>query len=241
MIKETSTCSYLMVIQTPRLCSDVAFLPPQENLAHPISCRPVIPEADVDEWTLQKLEGTIRESEQRLAELENENPLRDMEKGADGRSKKRPVIGGIEVGAQKWVGSEGKVLEKSAIVGGGPEKFIATIATSSGYQMTNEEMKKLGIKDPDDVVTWKNKLAKKSKNAWKLDLVDTARGPEFRWMEEEYEEEPNLDDKADKGQGGPKSNSRDQSNRKDGKGTRQGKQEEAESEEGSEEVFKDEL
>ncbi|OTA36250.1 hypothetical protein BTJ68_05475 [Hortaea werneckii EXF-2000] len=29
LIKETSTCAYLMVIQTPRLCDDVAFLPPK--------------------------------------------------------------------------------------------------------------------------------------------------------------------------------------------------------------------
>lgn len=41
-IKEVTTCAYLMVVQTPRLCSDVAFLPPKEVRAHAISCRPVI-------------------------------------------------------------------------------------------------------------------------------------------------------------------------------------------------------
>ena len=41
-IKEVTTCAYLMVVQTPRLCGDVAFLPPKEVRAHAISCRVVI-------------------------------------------------------------------------------------------------------------------------------------------------------------------------------------------------------
>ncbi|OIW25745.1 hypothetical protein CONLIGDRAFT_663420 [Coniochaeta ligniaria NRRL 30616] len=41
-IKEVTTCAYLMVVQTPRLCdADVAFLPPEEGRAHGIVCRPV--------------------------------------------------------------------------------------------------------------------------------------------------------------------------------------------------------
>ncbi|KAJ9143411.1 Glucosidase II beta subunit-like protein [Pleurostoma richardsiae] len=41
-IKEVTTCTYLMLVQTPRLCEDVAFLPPKETRAHPISCRPIV-------------------------------------------------------------------------------------------------------------------------------------------------------------------------------------------------------
>lgn len=37
-IKEVTTCTYLMVVQTPRLCQDVAFMPPKEGRAHPITC-----------------------------------------------------------------------------------------------------------------------------------------------------------------------------------------------------------
>lgn len=238
MIKETSTCSYLMVIQTPRLCSDVAFLPPQENLAHPISCRPVIPESQIDAWTLDKLEGGIREAE-RL--LEEENLLRDMAEGANGRTKKRPVVGGIEVGAMKLVGSEGKVIEKSAVAGGGPERLMGTIATSSGFQMTRDEMRKLGIKDPEDVEIWKAELAKKTKNAWRLDLVDTARGPEYRWIEGD-EEDVKLEENSGKEQGKDKEDkTRNKSqDRSAAKGKKKEKSED-ESAEGSEEVYKDEL
>ncbi|GAB1312647.1 Protein OS-9 [Madurella fahalii] len=41
-IKEVTTCTYLMVVNTPRLCADVAFQPPKETRAHPITCRQII-------------------------------------------------------------------------------------------------------------------------------------------------------------------------------------------------------
>lgn len=40
-IKEVTTCTYLMVVQTPRLCADAAFLPPKEARAHAVTCRRV--------------------------------------------------------------------------------------------------------------------------------------------------------------------------------------------------------
>lgn len=40
-IKEVTTCAYLMVVNTPRLCDDVAFLPPRETTANAITCRPI--------------------------------------------------------------------------------------------------------------------------------------------------------------------------------------------------------
>lgn len=42
LIKETLTCAYLMVVETPRLCNDVAFQPPQKDEANSITCRPVL-------------------------------------------------------------------------------------------------------------------------------------------------------------------------------------------------------
>ncbi|KAK9234588.1 glucosidase II beta subunit-like protein-domain-containing protein [Lipomyces kononenkoae] len=41
-IKEVTTCRYLMVIHTPRLCQDVAFLPPKEDRANEIKCRRIM-------------------------------------------------------------------------------------------------------------------------------------------------------------------------------------------------------
>lgn len=40
-IKEVTTCAYLMVVNTPRLCDDAAFLPPRETTANPITCHPI--------------------------------------------------------------------------------------------------------------------------------------------------------------------------------------------------------
>ena len=243
MIKETSTCSYLMIIYTPRLCNDVAFLPPQENLAHPLSCKPVIPESDVDTWTLARIEEKAKEAD-RLVAFENENPFREMQDGAEGTSRRKPVIGGIEVGAKSLVGTEGKVIEKSVVVGGGKETFVGTVASSSGHQMSKEEMKRLKITDPQDVEKLKRNLQKLAgRKGWKLDLVDTPRGREFRGIiEADEEDEAGHQDKP-KSKGGREAGDKDTENARD-ETMDYADTEDYEDEgpqEGSEEVYKDEL
>ncbi|KAK9359562.1 glucosidase II beta subunit-like protein-domain-containing protein [Lipomyces starkeyi] len=47
-IKEVTTCRYLMVIHTPRLCQDVAFLPPKEDRANEIKCQRIMSEEDME-------------------------------------------------------------------------------------------------------------------------------------------------------------------------------------------------
>ncbi|KKA26180.1 hypothetical protein TD95_003753 [Thielaviopsis punctulata] len=53
-IKEVTTCAYLMVVNTPRLCKDAAFLPQKEDAANVIDCREILPAEyaaeDGDEW-----------------------------------------------------------------------------------------------------------------------------------------------------------------------------------------------
>jgi protein OS-9 len=267
MIKETSTCSYLMVIDTPRLCHDVAFSPPQKDIAHPITCQAVIPAADAEEWAAATIEAKVRETERLLALAEsennaNENPLREMSDGLEGSTKRGAIIGGIEVGAKVLVGSEGKVIEKSVVVGGGKETYIGTIASSDGTQMTEEEMKKLNIPDLKDVEKLKTNLRKLAgKKGWKLDLVDTPRGREFRGIieAEDQDDETSKDTKS----GSTKKDGRTADGAKSGKGTAKGKgagkqervervepvdedevvaeDEEEQVHEGSEEVYKDEL
>lgn len=248
-----------MVIDTPRLCHDVAFLPPQKNLAHPITCQAVIPAADAEEWEIATLEAKARESERLLALAESEdnantNPLRDITDGLEGSTRRGAVIGGIEVGAQSLVGSAGKVIEKGVVVGGGKETFVGTVAASDGTQMTKEEMKKLNIPDPKDVEKLKGNLRKLAgKKGWKLDLVDTPRGREFRGIIEAED----ADEETPRGKEGEKDDKDGKATRKEkadkgaGKGMGAGKQEQAaadlapeeaeELQEGSEEVYKDEL
>jgi protein OS-9 len=239
MIKETSTCSYLMIIYTPRLCHDVAFQPPQENLAHPVSCQLVIPESDVDAWTSERLVDRITETE-RLVALEKDNPLREMEDGAEGTSRRGPVIGGIEVGAQMLVGSEGKVIEKGVVAGGGKETYVATVASSDGKTISAAEMKKLHIQDPKHVETLKRDLKKLAgRKEWRLELVDTPRGREFRAIIE-ADEEPKKKEKVDEGE--EKGRGMKKEGETKGKATEKVyDMDDEEVEAGSEEVFKDEL
>ncbi|PHH54773.1 Protein OS-9 -like protein [Ceratocystis fimbriata CBS 114723] len=57
-IKEVTTCAYLMVINTPRLCKDAAFLPQKEAAANVINCREIAPKdlspAEADAWFAQR-------------------------------------------------------------------------------------------------------------------------------------------------------------------------------------------
>jgi protein OS-9 len=244
MIKETSTCSYLMIVDTPRLCHDVAFLPPQKDFAHPITCQPVIPESQVEDFTAKQLASKLKEAERLIAEHDdaNSNPLREVIDGIEGSSKRGPVIGGIEVGAQALVGSEGKVIEKSVVVGGGKEVYVGTVASSDGKQWSKEEMKKHNIADPKDVEKLKGNLKKLAgRKGWKLDLVDTPRGREFRGIIE-AEDQDELEKKAKK-----KEEKEEKSGMGNNKEAKQQKvdeeeyEEEEEFQEGSEEVYKDEL
>jgi protein OS-9 len=254
MIKETSTCSYLMIVDTPRLCHDVAFLPPQDNLAHRITCQPVIPDAEVEDWrtaAAARLANKITEAERLIAhdhDDANLNPLREVAEGLEGSTKRGPIIGGIEVGAQALVGSEGKVIEKSVVVGGGKETYIATVASSDGKQMSKEEMKKLNIPDPKDVEKFKTNLKKLAgKKGWKLDLVDTPKGREFRGIIEADDM-----DEGKAGKEGKKDGKKEKGEDKGGMGTEKKQDKKADVEddgdegdegdvEGSEEVYKDEL
>jgi protein OS-9 len=253
LIKETSTCAYLIVIDTPRLCHDAAFLPPQHNLAHPVACRPVVSAAHVADVALDPLRDHPEH------DLANTNPLRDLTDGLEGSTRRRPVIGGIEVGAHALVGSEGKVIEKSVIVGGGKEVYVATVANSEGHQMAKDEMKKLGIRDPADVDEFKANVKRVAgSKAWKLDLVDTPRGREFRGIIEtedsdKLEGEAKGDTKAKakgdtkphdtpvtRGSGSGSGSSSDASTLKEQQ-TDADDDGEEESHSGTEEVYKDEL
>ncbi|KAJ4289268.1 Protein OS-9 [Collariella sp. IMI 366227] len=54
-IKEMTTCTYLMLVHTPRLCDDMAFQPPKPIRAHPIRCRQIIASEDEESaWRYHK-------------------------------------------------------------------------------------------------------------------------------------------------------------------------------------------
>jgi protein OS-9 len=57
-IKEVTTCTYLMVVQTSRLCQDVAFMPPKEGRAHPVTCHRIDDGTNVPENGWLGVKGT---------------------------------------------------------------------------------------------------------------------------------------------------------------------------------------
>ena len=167
-IKEVSTCSYLMVIYTPRLCNDVAFLPPRENKANPITCQEIVTEDAVPEYEARK-------------KVERER------KSVSANPAGRPVVAGIEVGGMKQVGKEGQRLEPPAqIAPMGPnagnnkaDLLARQEAPEKGgkeYRLSKTEIKKLGLEPKlvDEAVRELKQVA--AGKAWKLEVFDAPMG-----------------------------------------------------------------
>ncbi|KAI4113785.1 MAG: hypothetical protein LQ345_005313 [Seirophora villosa] len=217
-IKEVSTCTYLMVIYTPRLCNDVAFLPPRENKAVPITCEEVLAStSDVPEWRERKQ----KEKERKLIAAS---------------SSGRPVVGTIEVGGMKLVGKEGQRLEtppNTAFTMSGEgtiksETLARQESKEDGAKVTkvsDEELKKMGL-DPEIVDRARKDLAEVAGGkGWKLEVFEVGEGArELRGVVEGEE------DKADEGVGNGNNEE-----------TYVYAEEDEEGEDGSEEIYKDEL
>ncbi|CZR58216.1 related to Protein OS-9 homolog [Phialocephala subalpina] len=161
-IKEVTTCSYLMVVYTPRLCSDVAFMPPKETKANPIVCRVVVPEKDIDS--------------------RREMKLIDEKKDELGTQEKKPNvnIGGLVVGAGKWMNKDGARMPIPKDFGKEDQgKVIEVIATAKSkaeggkIEMISEsDMQKIDL-EPEMVEQLKHEVQKMAKEkGWRIEVVD---------------------------------------------------------------------
>lgn len=98
-VKEISICCYLMVVYTPRLCDDVAFLPPTEGRANMVKCKEVLGEEGAVEWNIK------RGKEKRLKKLMGE--FERVVGGEEGEGKKGiKGISGGGAGKKKEVGRD---------------------------------------------------------------------------------------------------------------------------------------
>ncbi|MCJ1394886.1 Protein OS-9 [Xylographa bjoerkii] len=215
-IKEVSTCSYLMVIYTPRLCNDVAFLPQKETKAHQIICQEIVPEDDVDDWLIKKSAEADRKA---------------LNAGTtDGQA--RPMVGGIEVGGMKIIGKDGRRIEPPRAAN--PAEGKADVVAKSDpnqkggkvQKLSAEDLKKLDL-DPEVVEELRKKLQELAGDkGWTLEVVDGPAG--FRELRGIVEE----DDEEDEAAGATS----------DGKAPDSGGEvQDTDTAEGSEEVYKDEL
>ena len=215
-IKEVSTCSYLMVIYTPRLCNDVAFLPQKETKAHQIICQEIVPEDEVDDWLIKKSAEADR---------------RALNAGTtDGQA--RPMVGGIEVGGMKIIGKDGRRIEPprpTEPLDGKADIVAKSDPNQKGgrvQKLSAEDMKKLDL-DPEVVEDLRKKLQELAGDkGWTLEVVDAPGGfRELRGIVEADDEEDEVAGTTSDGEGPDKGG--------DAQDTDMG--------EGSEEIYKDEL
>ncbi|EXJ77849.1 hypothetical protein A1O3_09008 [Capronia epimyces CBS 606.96] len=158
-IKETATCSYLMIIYTPRLCNDVTFQPPKESRVHSLKCREIISEDDVPLWEARHEEG-------------NSRPTLDQ-----GQTQ-QVFLGNVELGGMRYLGRDGKKLEKGRIVLTQDEKAETVIMQKNGHisSLSKAELKKLDLSQ-EDVDAFRKELQKLAgAKDWKIERLDDVNG-----------------------------------------------------------------
>ncbi|KAK3990667.1 glucosidase II beta subunit-like protein-domain-containing protein [Cladorrhinum sp. PSN332] len=256
-IKEVTTCTYLMVIHTPRLCEDVAFKPPEAIWANPITCRHVI--RNEEEESAWRYKMRVEASEflgvagtQKSKNKDSKTPFTGM------------TIGGTVVGAQKFVGGETKdgkpafrlipprhvsAAQKAVVVKevlARKDKDATTVET-----MTEEELKELEI-DLKTLEDLKAEIERKTGNGgWRLEMIDAPGQPrQFIAVVDDPEDAGDNDNGVRKGEVPQNGGNKGEKKRKAGSDKASGKDKgqkkkdatSGDETEGSEEVFfKEEL
>jgi protein OS-9 len=196
-IKEVTTCAYLMVVHTPRLCADVAFQPPKEARANIISCRTIVPESREAEWHARKT-------------VEAHSAMVGQPKGA----AKPPIsIGGIIVGGKRLLDrGEGKEPHRLAPPRGfnagnngnrngdsegRADAHVEIVAQGKSKEegskidiLTPEELEELGL-SPEMIQELQEELLKLAGDkGWKLEIVEVEGEPtEIQGIIEDEEDE----------------------------------------------------
>jgi protein OS-9 len=193
-----------MVLHTPRLCNDVAFQPPQKDAANSISCTPILRPEEAETYVHEQEAYKSAAQEAQIWEA-NPDAAAAFGMAGDASDDELPVqiVGDIIVGGHAIV-PEGVKIEKSGIVGG-KDKYIDTIANSGGKSLSKEELKKLGL-DGSRAIENLEKLKKDVEamakgEKWKVVVVDTPRGREYRGIVGEDESDAGKGQKKNKGRG----------------------------------------
>ncbi|KAK4185110.1 glucosidase II beta subunit-like protein-domain-containing protein [Podospora australis] len=104
-IKEVTTCTYLMVVQTPRLCDEVSFLPPKPSRRHAIDCRQIVSnEEEEASWRYRKRV----EAGEFLGLGQGQHAKHQLPKDQMVNQYSGLSVGGVVVGGQKVLGGTTK-------------------------------------------------------------------------------------------------------------------------------------
>jgi protein OS-9 len=190
-IKEVTICAYVMVVNTPRLCDDVAFLPPKETRANPISCQLI-----ADSVATEHLLLGNRQHDAEQAAGTTDIVGHGLQAGeADGQEEDQIydeeaiVVGGITVGSRNII-SRGDEEGKPPVQLAAPRSFMTmgnvadeypTMTIAEGLSkaeggevksLTREELRKLDI-DPDAVKKLVDKIKSMAGDAgWRVDVKE---------------------------------------------------------------------
>jgi len=186
-IKEVTTCTYVMVVQTPRLCADVAFLPPKETRAYPISCRQIVDSHEEAAWYHGRTLEAAREAARTAADVTagHARHLKEQIKGGKDTPAQNPfagvTIGGVVLGAKRVLGSQGdgKLVELAlpkgfttaklpgtALVG----QLAASFKKGDGAKMgamSIEELQEMGI-DAESIEVLRKELGRIGEDGWEI-------------------------------------------------------------------------
>lgn len=201
-IKEVTICAYVMVVDTPRLCNDAAFLPPKPTQANPITCNLVSDEPSrLLDSKKDSREATKQDVKAENGEATGDAPLdaaaaaaialKELLQGSESGGKvKQAVVGDIKVGSRSILslGDEaGRTPFKltpprSFMTTGLPAdvKFQIVVAQGASYEdggkveeFSREELRKMDI-DPDTVKEMAAQIKKLAgDNGWRLEVSDS--------------------------------------------------------------------
>jgi protein OS-9 len=252
-IKEVTTCTYLMVVQTPRLCHDVAFMPPKEGRAHPVECHRIADGTKVADNNL--LGGKAKEAgegvlaagtaaAEHMAEviMGAAAGLKDNLKGTDPDQKQHKdaglTIGGVVIGGRAMLedgarlppprhhgrlSTHAKTMRQILAKGEGKQQIEA---------MTREQLQKLEL-DPKTIEALKEQVQELAGNEeWILEVIEVpGEIAEIRGVVGR-EDDPNKQEYVQEKRPGQEKRA------KPGKNKGSDKERDENTEEGSEETFK---
>jgi protein OS-9 len=212
-IKEVTICAYLMVVNTPRLCSDVAFLPPDETTANAIECKLIVDDDSPPPLLDQSQPGGVP----RGAAGQSETTPNEQAT-VENLLKPKPVtVGGVVVGARNILSGgdeDGKPVklnppknylsqeEKRAV------QLVAQAASKKdggGFEVLSaEELEELEI-DPEVIEEMRQEMEKLvGDSSWRLEIVELPDGDGDRELRAYVDVDPEgQDGEEKKGDTGP--------------------------------------
>ncbi|KAL7805650.1 glucosidase II beta subunit-like domain-containing protein [Trichoderma aethiopicum] len=250
-IKEVTICAYVMVVNTPRLCNDVAFLPPEESKADAITCQLITddeqqtpPLLDQQASGYAHAEEEMEKAEQLLAS--HGSPL---------------TVGGVVVGGRKSL-SAGDKEGQSPLILAPPrnyinsqqaaEQLIEVLIRAASKQdggqierISKEKLEQLDLTQ-DMLEQWEEEMKEKAGDkGWQLEIVGDVDDVDRQirgWTDGDDEAEGQGDEGAQQQQPPPAGKgAKEKGRKKDGANGGRGKGKQEDDQGSEEKFFKEEL